>query len=136
MGPKRWCRCIAVPANDILHVVFLPQNTSSTQFSSILSGAHLRSQRALRQIQNVRRHKDRIPIPTGGSTHGMTLAFGDWGIRIKDMTAKEVIKQKIKVIKGAGVSARFPRHSGLHQGACVASRTLARGRGRKRVSRG
>ncbi|KAG6326937.1 hypothetical protein ID866_12152 [Astraeus odoratus] len=78
-------------------------NTSYTQFSSILSGAHLRSQRALRQVQNVRRYKDRNPIPTGDSTHGMTLAFGDWGIRIKGMTAKEVIKRKIKVIKGVKV---------------------------------
>jgi ribosomal protein L16/L10AE len=67
----------------------------------------------------VKRHKGRIPIPTGGSTKGTTLAFGDWGIRIKGngvrlsakqlMTAEEVIKRKIKVVKGTKVYLRvFP----------------------------
>ncbi|KAI5985731.1 hypothetical protein EDD15DRAFT_2300916 [Pisolithus albus] len=74
-----------------------------------LGGVRCRSQLAPRQIKNVR-HKGRIPIPTGGSTRGTTLAFGDWGIRIKGMgvrftakqlmTAEEVIKRNIKVVKG------------------------------------
>ncbi|KAI6132288.1 ribosomal protein L10e/L16, partial [Pisolithus croceorrhizus] len=64
-------------------------------------------------------HKGRIPIPIGGSTRGTTLAFGDWGIRIKGigvrftakqlMTAEEVIERNIKVVKGAKVYLRvFP----------------------------
>ncbi|KAI6045299.1 ribosomal protein L10e/L16 [Pisolithus marmoratus] len=84
-----------------------------------LGGVRFRSQLAPRQIQNVKRHKGRIPIPTGGSTRGTTLAFGDWGIRIKGMgvrftakqlmTAEEVIKRNIKVVKGAKVHLRvFP----------------------------
>ncbi|KAI5982780.1 ribosomal protein L10e/L16 [Pisolithus albus] len=84
-----------------------------------LGGVRFRSQLAPRQIQNVKRHKGRIPIPTGGSTRGTTLAFGDWGIRIKGMgvrftakqlmTAEEVIKRNIKVVKGAKVYLRvFP----------------------------
>lgn len=60
-----------------------------------------------------------IPIPIGGSTKGTTLSYGDWGIRIKGQgvrltakqltTAEEVIKRKIKPIKGAKVYMRvFP----------------------------
>ncbi|KAH7911163.1 ribosomal protein L10e/L16 [Hygrophoropsis aurantiaca] len=82
-------------------------------------GARFRSQLAPRQVEHVKRHKGRIPIPTGGSTKGTTLAYGDWGIRIKGMgvrfsakqltTAEEVIKRKIKVVKGAKVYLRvFP----------------------------
>ncbi|KAG5649526.1 hypothetical protein H0H81_003306 [Sphagnurus paluster] len=78
-----------------------------------------RSQLAPKQVQNIKRHKGRIPIPTGGSTKGTTLAYGEWGIRIKGngarlsakqlTTAEEVIKKKIKVIKGTKVYLRvFP----------------------------
>ncbi|KAJ8463202.1 hypothetical protein ONZ45_g17663 [Pleurotus djamor] len=78
-----------------------------------------RSQLAPRQVKHVKRHKGRIPIPTGGSTKGTTLAYGEWGIRIKGngvrlsakqlTTAEEVIKRKIKVIKGSKVYLRvFP----------------------------
>ncbi|KAG6877208.1 hypothetical protein C0993_009400 [Termitomyces sp. T159_Od127] len=78
-----------------------------------------RSQLAPRQVKNVKRHKGRVPIPIGGSTKGTTLAYGDWGIRIKGngarlsakqlTTAEEVIKKKIKIIKGSKVYLRvFP----------------------------
>ncbi|KAG6914720.1 hypothetical protein DXG01_015750 [Tephrocybe rancida] len=78
-----------------------------------------RSQLAPRQVQHIKRHKGRVPIPTGGSTKGTTLAYGEWGIRIKGngarlsakqlTTAEEVIKKKIKVIKGCKVYLRvFP----------------------------
>jgi hypothetical protein len=78
-----------------------------------------RAQLAPRQVQHIKRHKGRIPIPIGGSTKGTTLAYGEWGIRIKGngarlsakqlTTAEEVIKKKIKVIKGTKVYLRvFP----------------------------
>ncbi|KAF8229767.1 54S ribosomal protein L16 [Tricholoma matsutake] len=78
-----------------------------------------RAQLAPRQVQHIRRHKGRIPIPTGGSTKGTTLAYGEWGIRIKGdgarlsakqlTTAEEVIKKKMKAIKGTKVYLRvFP----------------------------
>ncbi|KAF4563856.1 mitochondrial ribosomal large subunit component [Pleurotus pulmonarius] len=78
-----------------------------------------RHQLAPRQVKHIKRHKGRIPIPIGGSTKGTTLAYGEWGIRIKGngvrlsakqlTTAEEVIKRKIKVIKGAKVYLRvFP----------------------------
>ncbi|OBZ77938.1 54S ribosomal protein L16, mitochondrial [Grifola frondosa] len=78
-----------------------------------------RHQLAPRQVKFLKRHKGVLPIPTGGSTKGTTLAFGDWGIRIKGngmrLTAKqltaaeEVLKRQIKAIKGAKVYMRvFP----------------------------
>ncbi|KZP28192.1 hypothetical protein FIBSPDRAFT_729783 [Athelia psychrophila] len=78
-----------------------------------------RGQLAPKNMQNIKRHKGRVPIPTGGSIKGTTLAYGEWGMRIKGQgvrfTAKqltgaeEVIKRKIKVIKGAKVYLRvFP----------------------------
>ena len=60
-----------------------------------------------------------LPIPVGGSTKGTTLAFGEWGIRIKGngaritqkqlLAAEDAIRKKIKPIKGAKVFMRvFP----------------------------
>jgi|SRR6266850_477144 len=81
--------------------------------------ARLRHQLAPRRVTFVKRHKGVIPIPTGGSVKGTTLAYGDWGLRIKGdgvrltakqlKTAEEVIRRKIKVVKGAKVFLRvFP----------------------------
>jgi ribosomal protein L16 len=78
-----------------------------------------RHQLAPKNTPYPKRHKGTIPVPTGGSTKGTTLAYGEWGIRIigngarisaKQLTtAEEVIKRKIKVIKGARVWLRvFP----------------------------
>ncbi|KAG6849895.1 hypothetical protein H0H93_003909 [Arthromyces matolae] len=78
-----------------------------------------RSQLAPRQVKYAKRHKGRVPIPIGGSTKGTTLAYGEWGIRIKGdgvrlsakqlTTAEETIKKKIKIIKGSKVYLRvFP----------------------------
>jgi ribosomal protein L16 len=71
----------------------------------------LRYQLALRKVTFVKQHKGIVPIPTGRSTKGTTLAYGDWGLRIKGQgvrltakqltTAEEVIMRKIKPIKGA-----------------------------------
>jgi hypothetical protein len=74
---------------------------------------------APKQVKYAKRHKGRVPIPTGGSTKGTTLAFGDWGIRIKGKgvrlsakqlsTAQEVIIKKLKALKGSKVYLRvFP----------------------------
>jgi hypothetical protein len=90
-----------------------------------LSLVRSRHQLAPRKVTFVKRHTGIIPIPTGGSTKGTTLAHGDWGLRIKGKgvrltakqltTAEEVIKRKIKPIKGAKVYMRvFP-----HLPVCV-----------------
>ncbi len=71
------------------------------------------------KIKYIRRHKGIIPIPTGGSVKGTTLAFGDYGIRIKGngmrisarqlVAAEDVLKRKLKTIKGVKVYMRvFP----------------------------
>ena len=93
------------------------QGPSSTQLP--LTFARFRSQLAPKRVDYIKRHKGIIPVPTGGSTKGTTLAFGQWGIRIKGngvrLTAKQLtsaedaIKRKIKIVKGAKVYLRvFP----------------------------
>ena len=78
-----------------------------------------RGQLAPKQVKHAKRHKGRVPIPIGGSTKGTTLAYGEWGIRIKGngarlsakqlTTAQEVIVKKLKVLKGSKVYLRvFP----------------------------
>ena len=78
-----------------------------------------RNHLAPRKVKWLKRQKGVIPIPTGGSTKGTTLAFGDYGIRIRGNgarftgkqleTVRELIKRKLKVIKGAQVYLRvFP----------------------------
>lgn len=81
--------------------------------------ARFRTQLAPKRVKYDKRFKGRIPIPTGGSVKGTTLAFGEWGIRIQGngarltakqlLTAEEVIKKSLKVIKGGKVYLRvFP----------------------------
>ncbi|KAH9038526.1 mitochondrial ribosomal protein L16 [Lactarius pseudohatsudake] len=83
------------------------------------SFVRFRHQLAPRKVTFIKRHKGVIPIPIGGSVKGSTLAYGDWGLRIKGdgvrlsakqlTSAEEVIKRKIKVVKGAKVYMRvFP----------------------------
>ena len=96
-----------------------------------------RHQLAPKQVKWDRKHKGRIPIPTGGSTRGTTLAFGEWGIRIigcgarltaKQLgTAEEVIKRKLKILKGSKVWMRvFPDIP-----VCVKVRGAGSGRGKR-----
>ncbi|KAJ7054350.1 mitochondrial 54S ribosomal protein YmL47, partial [Mycena amicta] len=88
-----------------------------TQPLTIFSRA--RNNLAPRQVKHPKRHKGRVPIPIGGSTRGSTLAYGDWGLRIKGngvrLSAKqlevveETIKKKLKILKGVKVYLRvFP----------------------------
>ncbi|TCD68172.1 mitochondrial ribosomal large subunit component [Steccherinum ochraceum] len=87
----------ATPASPLANPLFLQ--------------ARFRSQLAPRRIHFIKRHKGVLPVPTGGSIKGTTLAFGDWGIRIREngarlsakqlTAAEEVIKRKLKIVKGA-----------------------------------
>src|ERR1700753_2223475 len=92
---------------------------SSTSQSLPIFGARFRHQLAPRKVKYIKRHKGVIPIPIGGSVKGTTLAYGEWGIRIKGngvrltakqlQTAGDVIKRKIKQVKGSKVYLRvFP----------------------------
>jgi Ribosomal protein L16p/L10e len=78
-----------------------------------------RSQLAPKNVKYIKRQKGVIPIPTGGSVKGTTLTFGDFGIRVKGnggrlsadqlTVAEDVLKRKIKIVKGAKVYMRvFP----------------------------
>ncbi|EKM56890.1 uncharacterized protein PHACADRAFT_172578 [Phanerochaete carnosa HHB-10118-sp] len=84
-----------------------------------LNFARFRSQLMPRKVDWLKRHKGVIPVPIGGSMKGTTLAFGQWGIRIKGngaritqkqlLAAEDAIRKKIKPIKGAKVFMRvFP----------------------------
>ncbi|CAO3612336.1 unnamed protein product [Mucor hiemalis] len=63
-------------------------------------------------------HKGKIPIPTGGSTKGTTVEFGDYGLRVKEgarLTGRQLtavhnaLKRKIKPVKGSQLWMRvFP----------------------------
>ncbi|EPS95313.1 hypothetical protein FOMPIDRAFT_1025858 [Fomitopsis schrenkii] len=92
---------------------------ASTPLAAAPAGVRFRSQLAPKRVKYLKRHKPLLPIPTGGSTKGTTLAYGDYGIRIKEngmrLTAKqltsaeEAIRRAIKPIKGAKVYLRvFP----------------------------
>ncbi|KAJ7660042.1 mitochondrial 54S ribosomal protein YmL47 [Mycena rosella] len=95
-----------------------PRNVA-TALNPLSLFTRARNNLAPRQVKHIRRHKGRVPIPIGGSTKGTTLAYGDWGIRImgngarltaKQLeTAEEVIKKKLKIIKGVKIYLRvFP----------------------------
>lgn len=92
---------------------------SSPVFKPLNVFTRNRGQLAPRQVKYIKRHKGVIPIPIGGSIKGTTLAFGQWGLRIKGngvrfsakqlTTAEDVIKRKLKVLKGTKVFLRvFP----------------------------
>ncbi|KAH9940683.1 mitochondrial ribosomal protein L16 [Amylocystis lapponica] len=110
-------RSVLAACRPALTGSFLP-NVASPLFP-LLTFARFRNQLAPKRVKYLKRHKGVIPVPTGGSIKGTTLAYGDWGIRIKGngrrLTAKqltaaeEVIKRKIKTVKGAKVYMRvFP----------------------------
>ncbi|KAF9059773.1 ribosomal protein L10e/L16 [Rhodocollybia butyracea] len=99
--------------------VFKPQNIFTAVFKPQNIFTRNRGQLAPRQVKYIKRHKGVIPIPIGGSIKGTTLAFGQWGLRIKGngvrfsakqlTTAEDVIKRKLKVLKGTKVYLRvFP----------------------------
>lgn len=97
----------------------LAQRTTTVNPLSGLNFARFRSQLFPRKVEFLKRHKGILPIPIGGSTKGTTLSFGQWGIRIKGngarltqkqlLAAEDVIRRKIKPIKGSKVWMRvFP----------------------------
>lgn len=73
---------------------------------------------APRRTKYRKSHKGRVPLPSGGSTKGTTLAHGSYGLRLlaparlsaKQLESAEVaLKRHLKVLKGAQVFMRvFP----------------------------
>ena len=116
-------RAVSVGASSLVRArVAQPptvQHRVDTSLSPLCIFTRGRATLAPKQVKNIKRHKGRIPIPTGGSTKGTTLAYGDWGIRIKGngarlsqkqlTTAREVIIKKLRALKGSKVYLRvFP----------------------------
>jgi hypothetical protein len=114
---------LSLPSARSLLVTCRPWTITSQPYISALNPFALfargRGQLAPKKMTHIKRHKGRVPIPIGGSTKGTTLAYGEWGIRIngqgarltaKQLTvAEEVVKRKLKVLKGAKVYLRvFP----------------------------
>jgi ribosomal protein L16 len=83
--------------------------TQSVRFASNFSPKRTKYRKA---------HKGKIPIPTGGSTKGTTVEFGDYGLRVKEgarLTGRQLtavynaLKRKIKPVKGSQLWMRvFP----------------------------
>ncbi|KAJ3475719.1 hypothetical protein NLI96_g11653 [Meripilus lineatus] len=113
-------RSLLAACKTPFHHHHVPTTIPTTSLTTpLLIFSRARHQLAPRRINFLKRHKGCIPVPTGGSIKGTTLSYGEWGIRIKGngmrLTAKqltvaeEVIKRKIKAIKGAKVYMRvFP----------------------------
>ncbi|KAG8726509.1 mitochondrial ribosomal large subunit component [Ceratobasidium sp. 428] len=87
--------------------------------SPLISFTRARSQLAPRRVRYRKSHKGRVPVPIGGSIKGTTLAFGEYGLRVRGegmrLTAKQlqsaevVIKRKLKIVKSSQVWMRvFP----------------------------
>ncbi|KAH9831131.1 mitochondrial ribosomal protein L16 [Rhodofomes roseus] len=92
---------------------------ASNPLASAPSRVRFRGVLAPKRVKYLKHHKGLLPIPTGGSIKGTTLAYGEYGIRIKEngmrmtarqlMSAEESIKRAIKPMKGAKVYLRvFP----------------------------
>ncbi|EPY53759.1 ribosomal protein subunit L16 [Schizosaccharomyces cryophilus OY26] len=74
-------------------------------------------QYAPRRVKFKKAQKGRVPVPTGGSTKGTQLEWGDYGMRLHDRsirfrakqleTAEQVIKRILKPIKNACIYTRF-----------------------------
>ncbi|KAF6747147.1 mitochondrial 54S ribosomal protein YmL47 [Ephemerocybe angulata] len=112
-------RRVLTGAGNALGRLAAPSTSSQTALTPLSMFTRGRANLAPKQVKHLRRHKGRVPIPIGGSTRGTTLAFGEWGIRIKGngarlsakqlTTVREVIFKKLKILKGAKVYLRvFP----------------------------
>lgn len=83
-----------------------------------LIATRFRSNLAPRRTKYRKAQKGKVPIPTGGSTKGTTIEFGDYGLRVKEgtrLSAKQItaaydtIRRKIKPVKGSQLWMRvFP----------------------------
>jgi ribosomal protein L16 len=104
-------------ATAIINNAIILSNKSLPLTSFFLQRRH-RAEFAPRRTKYRKAHKGRVPVRIGGSTKGNTLAFGSFGLRVKDgvrlssaqlTAAHTAIKRKIKVIKGSQVWMRvFP----------------------------
>ncbi|KAI8383023.1 ribosomal protein L16p/L10e-domain-containing protein [Blakeslea trispora] len=101
--------------SNVISNVFLQQQTKT---AAITQSVRFASNFSPKRTKYRKAHKGKIPIPTGGSTKGTTVEFGDYGLRVKEgvrLTARQLtavhnaLRRKIKPVKGSQMWMRvFP----------------------------
>lgn len=120
LGALSTARTIGITRNAFN---FTPAAAQGSIFTSPLLQASLNSVRfasnlAPRKRKHRKAQKGRVPVRTGGSQKGNFVAFGDYGLRVKEgvrlsadvLTAcQNVIRRKVKAAKGTKIWMRvFP----------------------------
>ncbi|KZT66553.1 mitochondrial ribosomal protein L16 [Daedalea quercina L-15889] len=109
----------ALPSARSLLAACRPTAPHASPPVSVPPQVRFRSHFAPKKVKYVKRQKGLLPIPIGGSIKGTTIAFGDYGIRVKGngmrisgeqlSAAEDAMKKAIKPVKGAKVYMRvFP----------------------------
>lgn len=93
-----------------------PQLPSVTTITT--TSVRFASNFAPRRTKHRKAQKGKIPLPTGGSTKGTTVEFGEYGLRIKEgarLTGRQLtavyntLRRKLKTVKNAQIWMRvFP----------------------------
>ena len=92
-----------------VHRINTPAALTTVRFASNFSPRRTKYRKA---------QKGKIPLPTGGSTKGTTVEFGEYGLRIKEgarLTGRQLtsvfvtLRRKLKTVKGSQMWMRvFP----------------------------
>ncbi|EPX71047.1 ribosomal protein subunit L16 [Schizosaccharomyces octosporus yFS286] len=95
----------------------LREKPSSWTLAPIALNLRWSHQYAPRRVKFKKAQKGRVHVPTGGSTKGTQLEWGEYGMRLCDRsirfrakqleTAEQVIKRILKPIKNASIYTRF-----------------------------
>ncbi|GAB5593270.1 39S ribosomal protein L16 [Umbelopsis nana] len=111
-------RAATQSATATLYRPSLVTNLSLNRTLAPLIATRFRSNLAPRRTKYRKAQKGKVPIPTGGSTKGTTVEFGEFGLRVKEgtrLSAKQItaaydtIRRKIKPVKGSQLWMRvFP----------------------------
>ncbi|KAI7850013.1 ribosomal protein L10e/L16 [Circinella umbellata] len=86
--------------------------------AAVLTSVRFASNFSPRRTKYRKAQKGKIPLPTGGSTKGTTVEFGEYGLRIKEgarLTGRQLtsvfvtLRRKLKTVKGSQMWMRvFP----------------------------
>ncbi|KAG0168817.1 mitochondrial ribosomal large subunit component [Apophysomyces sp. BC1034] len=112
------CRKTLWGAVSALQPAFSPKANSALPAMTTMTTVRYASNFSPRRTKYRKAHKGKIPLPTGGSTRGTTVEFGDYGLRIKEgarLTARQLtavhntLRRKLKTVKGSQMWMRvFP----------------------------
>ncbi|KAF7724941.1 mitochondrial ribosomal large subunit component [Apophysomyces ossiformis] len=112
------CRRTLLGAVSAFQPAFRPNASSSLPTAATTMAVRYASNFSPKRTKYRKAHKGKIPLPTGGSTRGTTVEFGDYGLRIKEgarLTARQLtavhntLRRKLKTVKGSQMWMRvFP----------------------------